>query len=330
MNSDTQATICLCARLGKEPSDATAKPLTNSEYKRLAKWLKAQGLRPASLLSGSAAYVCKRFDDKTITGDRLTRLMDRVLSVGIAMAHWESVGLWVLGRSEADYPLLLKRRLGFDSPPLIFGAGDRALLQPGGIAVVGSRKAAPRDLLFAAQVGAVAAGQETVIVSGGAKGVDSAAMNSCLDAGGHSVGFLSHGLMRATLSQVWRPYVMSGQLVLVSAVVPEQGFEKWFALERNHYIYALSDAAIVAASDEKGGTWAGAQANHKKGWVPLYVHEASNVPRGNRRLIDDGLGLPLTSADVANSNNLMERLLQAPSAAKSSEPVGYQMGLFGD
>ena len=90
-------------------------------------------------------------------------------------------------------------------------------------------------------------------------------MNSCLDAGGHSVGFLSHGLMRATLSQVWRPYVMSGQLVLVSAVVPEQGLRSGL-LWSGIITFTLSDAAIVAASDEKGGTWAGAQANHKAGF----------------------------------------------------------------
>ena len=61
---------------------------------------------------------------------------------------------------------------------------------------------------------------------------------------------------------------------------------------RNKIIYALSEYALVVASDAKtGGTWAGATEALRAGWVPVFVREGPNVPPGNRDLLKLG-GLP--------------------------------------
>lgn len=53
-----------------------------------------------------------------------------------------AVGLWVVVRGDEDYPARLKQRPRGDAPPVLFGCGDRRLLDRGGIAVVGARDAA--------------------------------------------------------------------------------------------------------------------------------------------------------------------------------------------
>lgn len=60
-------------------------------------------------------------------------------------------------------------------------------------------------------------------------------------------------------------------------------------MERNKYIYCLSDAAVVVCSTpEKGGTWAGADKNLKKKWVPLWVKKTSDSYSGNPNLEKKG------------------------------------------
>lgn len=57
-------------------------------------------------------------------------------------------------------------------------------------------------------------------------------------------------------------------------------------------IYALSDYALVVASDaEKGGTWIGASEAIKAGWAPVFGLEHPEMQAGNRLLIQKG-GLP--------------------------------------
>jgi len=41
--------------------------------------------------------------------------------------------------ADASYPKRLKTRLKEDAPPVLYGCGDVALLENGGLAVVGSR-----------------------------------------------------------------------------------------------------------------------------------------------------------------------------------------------
>ena len=173
--------------------------------------------------------------------------------LGLALEKWNRAGLWVMTRSDIDYPGRLKQRLRTDSPPILFGCGDRKLLQAQGVAVVGSRDATEDDLAFATRLGDMAAMQGLSIVSGGARGVDEAATLGALNCEGTAVGILAEGLLRAAISSKYRKGLMARNLVLVSPFNPEAGFDVGNAMARNKYVYCLSDAAIVvAAENEKG------------------------------------------------------------------------------
>ena len=60
------------------------------------------------------------------------------------------------------------------------------------------------------------------------------------------------------------------------------------AMERNKYIYALSNGTVVVRSDlEKGGTWAGAVEALKHKWSQVFVWDNENYP-GHKELIKMG------------------------------------------
>ncbi|MEI9864693.1 MAG: DNA-processing protein DprA [Limisphaerales bacterium] len=93
-------------------------------------------------------------------------------------------------------------------------------------------------------------------MSGGAKGIDRAAMHGALLADGDVAGVMADSLERAALARDNREPLMEGRLVLISPYDPAAGFNVGHAMQRNKVIYALADAGLVVTSDfEKGGTW---------------------------------------------------------------------------
>lgn len=172
---------------------------------------------------------------------RLRALLQRGALVGLSVEKWLRSGLWVLSREDETYPSRLKKRSGPKAPVLLYGAGDPTLLERGGLAIVGSRNADDSALGFAHGVGA-ACGQEGIaVVSGGARGVDSAAMRGASEAGGAVIGVLAEGLSEAVRRREQRVGIEEGRLVLVSPYHPEAGFEVGHAMARNRYIYGLAD-----------------------------------------------------------------------------------------
>ena len=128
------------------------------------------------------------------------------------------------------------------------------------------------------------------LVSGGARGVDRAAMHGALDAGGRVVGVLADGLERAAMLREHREALMDGRLILVSPYDPAARFQVGHAMQRNKLIYALSDAALVVNSDYgKGGTWTGATEQlDKLKLAPVYVRANGEMGRGLEALRERG------------------------------------------
>ncbi len=283
-----QAVLLLNVSFGKSDSDQS-KPLSKREWARFALWLNENGLEPSALLKGDLDELLKDWEDRRITRERLRALLNRGAALGLSLEKWQRAGLWVLTRSDADYPERLKQRLGAAAPAVIFGCGNRSLLGRGGIAVVGSRNAGEDDLAFARNLGAEAARQGYSVVSGGARGVDRDAVQGALEREGTALGILADSLLRSAMSAAYRQYILSDDLVLVSPFNPEARFNVGNAMSRNACIYCLTDAAVVVCSEAgKGGTWNGAVENLEHRWVPLWVKPDSGPVSGNAELVGKG------------------------------------------
>jgi predicted Rossmann fold nucleotide-binding protein DprA/Smf involved in DNA uptake len=217
-----------------------------------------------------------------IDSARIKRLLDRGFLMSQAVECWQTRAIWVVSRADAEYPRGLKMRLKDDAPPVIYGCGEAAILDTGGLAVVGSRNVDDTLVEYTEGVGRLAAKARRTLVSGGARGIDQAAMRGALEAGGKVAGVLADNLEKAVLVRDHREVLMDGRLVLISPYDPVAGFNVGHAMQRNKLIYALADAALVVNSDyEKGGTWAGAiEQLEKLRLVPVYVRSNGETGKG--------------------------------------------------
>jgi DNA processing protein len=258
VSANTQAILLLTAPLIIGGAEHSKELLTASEYAKLARFLYHKECQPADLLAAGASDLVLELG-RIVNGDRLKRLVARGFLLSQAIERWQARSIWVVSRSDDCYPARLKERLKDLAPPVLYGCGDSRILNMGGLAVVGSRNADTTVLESASRIGELAASAEQTIVSGGARGVDQAAMSGALGAGGNAAGVLADSLERAVLNRDHRSYLRHSQLVLVSPYDPQAGFNIGNAMQRNKLIYALADAALIVQSDYgKGGTWAGA------------------------------------------------------------------------
>ena len=199
ISPNTQAILLLTSYFSKTKGES-AKPLTPGEWGRFALWLKEKSLTPEQLMTGHLDELLIGWSDKEITLDRTEALLRRGSALALAMEKWLRAGMWVMTRSDPDYPVRLKRRLREGAPAILYGCGNKALLNGGGLAVIGSRNVNDKDFAYSRDLGALAAGKGYSIVSGGARGVDEAAMLGALEAEGTVIGVLADNLLRACSS----------------------------------------------------------------------------------------------------------------------------------
>lgn len=281
LSADTQATLLLTAPLLSDGENETPDLLRPSEFAGLLRELTKADLQLADLLTPENTDLPPQL--KALRGDeRYGRLLERGLQLAQALEFWQSRAIWVAGRTDEIYPQQLRTKLKDLAPPLLYGCGDPSLLNEGGLAVVGSRNVNEELISFTEGIGSLAAQAGVPIVSGGARGIDQAAMRGSLEAGGKAVGVLADSLERAALKREHRDLLLDNKMVLISAFNPTAGFNVGLAMQRNKIIYALSDAALVVSSDfEKGGTWSGAvEQLDKFKFVPVYVRSTGPLGKG--------------------------------------------------
>jgi len=287
LSADTEVVLLLCGRFGGERQEPF-QPLSAREYGEFAKWLNVRNLRPADLMAEAGKAELQAVHEAKLERKRVDFLLARGTAMALALERWSRSGLWVISRGDAEFPKRLKRHLKHAAPPLLYGAGKKELLDMGGLAIIGSRDATEAALDFTRDVAGKCAQEGMGVVSGGARGVDAAAMQGSTEAGGYTIGVLANDLLKSSLNRQNRLGLQEGRLVLVSPFYPEAGFNAGNAMGRNKYIYALSDRALVIDSAlGSGGTWEGAMEVLSQQWVPLYIRMPGNGP-GNAALVAKG------------------------------------------
>lgn len=281
LSLNAQAILLLTAPLIVGRRDKTSDLLSPGEYKSLAHRLLELRCQPSDLLSPDAGALL-RDCASVIEENRLKDLLGRGFLLSQAFERWQARSIWVVSRADADYPRRLKTLLREDAPAVLYGCGDRELLKTGGLAMVGSRHVDEALTDYTIQIGRLAAQAGKTVVSGGAKGIDQAAMKGALEAGGYVCGILSDSLEKAAMKAENRDPIRQGRLVLVSPYDPNAGFNIGNAMQRNKLIYAFADCALVVNSDlKKGGTWAGALEQLKKyKFGPVFVRSTGAPSEG--------------------------------------------------
>ncbi len=320
----TQAVLLLTSHFS-EVDDASAEPLSPGEWGRFASWLNRRSLTPEALLAGDLDRLLDVWSDKDVALKRIKRLMDRGPTLALAAEKWLRAGLWIMTRSDSDYPIRLKRRLGKDSPAVLFGRGDRSLLDKGGVAVVGSRDAPHADAVFSRRLGAKIADSGRPIVSDGAGGAAEACILGSLESGGTAIGVFVDGFLDESSSEKYREHIRGKKLAFVSPRCPDAENDTENAKQGSRYVYCLSDAAIaVHSSSEEGEAWRGAMKSVTEDRAPLWIKRPDGGAAGNADIKEEDVSrLPDRIEDIDIDRLLAEAMLRK---AVGNPDAGFRDG----
>jgi DNA processing protein len=199
----------------------------------------------------------------------------------------------VVSLSDSDYPSRLVTMPG--APTRLYRRGPLPSADIA-VAVVGARAARGHSVALARSVAADLASAGAVVVSGGAIGVDSAAHQGALDAGGKTVAVLAGGL-EAPYPERNRP--LFGEIVrrggaLLSVQPPGMPPLRGTLARRNEVIAAMVDAVIVIEAQAASGSLQTAAAATRFGRV---LGAAPGSP-GCEALLARGAALVENAADV--------------------------------
>jgi DNA processing protein len=170
------------------------------------------------------------------------------------------------------------------------------------VAVVGARLSDEYGLDLARSLGAGLARAGVSVVSGGARGVDAAAHEGALGAGGHTVAVLGTGvehLYPAGNRDLFERILAAGGGIVSELPDDARGFKSSFP-RRNRLVSGMSQAVVVVRAGEGSGAlitaaWARAQG------VPLFAVPGDvrdELSAGPLRLLREGARLAASAGDV--------------------------------
>jgi DNA processing protein len=180
------------------------------------------------------------------------RAVDELIEAAAAeIAVWEAEGTSVHAFFDDRYPRQLRGIR--EMPPILF---TRGMLQPDprAIAVVGSRSATDEGLRIAGTVAESLAGRGVTVVSGLAKGIDTAAHKAALDAGGRTVAVIGTGIRQCypPANRQLQEHIAEVGLV-VSQFWPDAAPTKQSFPMRNAVMSGYAAATVVVEAGWKSG-----------------------------------------------------------------------------
>lgn len=213
----------------------------------------------------------------------------------------QRLGLRILTMQDADYPARL--RSIFEPPCVLYVKGTLpAFDEEVCVAMVGTRACTPYGTDSAEKLAYGLAKQGALVISGAARGIDSAALRGALRAGGVTAAVLGNGLDVVYPEEnagLYRDIAATG--ALLSEYPPGTAAEGWHFPIRNRIISGLSLATvIVEAPLERSGALITANTALEQGRDVFAVPGPIDAPmsRGCNRLIADGAGLVSESWDI--------------------------------
>ncbi len=237
-------------------------------------------------------------------------------------------GIRTIAWGERAYPALLANIA--DAPMALWARGDPSVLDRPAVAIVGSRAATPYGLEAASRLAGDLAVAGALIVSGMARGVDSASHRAALAAGGQTAAVLGSGV-----DVIYPPEhdLLARQIaengIVLSELPPGSPPLAFHFPARNRIISGLSLATIVVEAAERSGSLITAGFALEQGRTVMAVPGSilSGRYRGCHALIRDGAAVVESAEDVLAElrTSPLRRLVHAaadPSAeAAPASPI---------
>ena len=275
--------------------------------------LDAYGSAAAALAAGSASWRACGLDQAQV------QALARDPADARSRDWLAAPGHHLVGWHQPDYPALLRSA---PAPPLaLFVDGDPALLWHPSVAVVGSRSPTAGGRDNAAAFARAFAASGLAVTSGLARGIDAAAHEAALEAGGPTVAVLGSGIDR--------PYPaanrgLAARIAAAGAVAseypPGTPARAGQFPSRNRIVAGLSLGTLVVEAAMRSGALITARlagdAGREVFAVPGSIHNP--MARGCHRLLRSGAALVESAAEVVEA--------LAPLAGRLGEALRDRLG----
>lgn len=239
------------------------------------------------------------------------------------IARARTLGLRLVGLDDEDYPPLLRQ--AFDPPSVLYVRGDLAGCGPERpcVAIVGARGASAAGLALARSLARDLARVGVTIVSGLARGIDTAAHRGALDAGGTTIAVQGRGMdgiyppENAGLAQA---IVNQAGAILAECPLGAGPVAENFP-RRNRIIAGLCRGTVVVEAAKRSGALITARFAMEEGRDVMAVpgHPSDERSFGPNALLRDGAVLVRDAGDIAAEIGLT---VPAPlSLAAPSDPI---------
>jgi DNA processing protein len=164
----------------------------------------------------------------------------------------DAIGAVALRPDDDAYPAALRELP--DPPRVLWGRGRLATMAAPAVAIVGTREATPYGLRIATAIAARCARAGIAVISGLARGIDGAAHQAALDAGGRTVGVLGTGVdvVFPRTHRALQERVATEGLLLTELPPGAPGHGGTFP-RRNRIIAALASLTVVVEAGERSG-----------------------------------------------------------------------------
>ncbi|RAU15350.1 DNA-processing protein DprA [Streptococcus agalactiae] len=216
--------------------------LTNLNIHNIINYLKKNSLTSLSVRNMAVVSKCKN----------PTFFIENYKQLDLKKLRQEFKKFPVLSILDSNYPLELKEI--YNPPVLLFYQGNIELLSKPKLAVVGARQASQIGCQSVKKI-IKETNNQFVIVSGLARGIDTAAHVSALKNGGSSIAVIGSGLdvYYPTENKKLQEYMSYNHLVLSEYFTGEQPLKFHFP-ERNRIIAGLCQGIVVAEAKMRSGS----------------------------------------------------------------------------
>lgn len=290
--------------------------------RRFRQLLGAFGSAAEALQASAAAWQSLGLPSSTHAARHCPRVLRRVHS---ARAWLDAADHSLIPHDAPTYPALLAEL--HDAPPLLFVAGNAAILERPQLALVGSRRASRAGVGEASSFARHLAAGGFVITSGLALGIDAAAHQGALDAGGLTIAVLGTGL-----KEIYPPRhrdlaqrIRDNGGALLSELPLDTAAQACNFPRRNRLISGLSLGVLVVEAGLSSGSLITARLAAEQGRevfaIPGPIHHPGS--RGCHQLIREGAQLVESVADIFDNLRGWQNCAPAPTRRKvrSAPPV---------
>lgn len=221
--------------------------------------------------------------------------------ISIDLKQMEKFSVSLLPVTDPDYPSILKTI--YDPPSILYVRGSLLSKESGSsLGIVGSRSASAYGMSTIEQISAELSRYGIKIVSGGARGIDTAAHKGALKSYGITYAFLGCGVdvcYPAENKSLFDSIISNGGAIVSEYPLGSQP-EPWRFPARNRLISGMSDGVLVCQAPLSSGSLITANYALEQGRevfaIPGNVNDRRNS--GSNKLIKEGAALIENATDV--------------------------------